>query len=428
MNKKYKGNSIFWVMLKLNILPIVLLAILLTSFSAAKFAEAMHQEVQNGLVDLCDTILTMYDTTYEGDYRIVEQDGAIYMFKGEHQLNGDFKIIDAIKDKTDIDITVFCKNIRVLTTVCADGGERAVGTRVSAVVERDVLEGKRAQFYSSVLVENEKYFAYYAPIVDSKGECVGMFFVGKPSAEVESLVWKSVSPIILFAIAIMVLAGFITIRFSKRMVAAIEMMRGFVEQVSGGNLHTELSPAVLKRTDELGDMGKHVVKMQRALRELIELDQLTGLNNRRTGDKLLRQIHTTCKREGNPYCVAIGDIDFFKKINDTYGHDCGDVVLAEVSSRIKSGIQGKGMAARWGGEEFLIVFKDTELSDAFRQLSELLESIRSKDIMYKEDTSVHVTMTFGVAQGGKSNVEQILRNADAKLYYGKNNGRNQVVQ
>lgn len=428
MKKKYKGNSIFWAMLKMNILPIVLLAIVLTSFSAVRFASAMNQEVQNGLIDLSNTIFTMYDVMYEGDYHVITYDGSIYLFKGEHQLNGDYEIIDAIKEKSDVDVTVFYQDVRVLTTVYSKSGERAIGTRASAVARRDVLEGKKAQFYSNVLVEDEKYFAYYAPIIDSKGECVGMLFVGKPSSEVEELVWKSVRPIVYFAVVIGVAAGFLTVRFSRKMIAAIERTGDFVAQVSGGDLHAELSMQVLKREDELGDMGKNVVQMQKALCELVELDQLTGLNNRRNGEKLLRQVHLSCKNAGRPYCVAIGDIDFFKKINDTYGHECGDVVLSEISARIKAKMQGQGFAARWGGEEFLLVFQNMELAAAYRQLSELLEDIRTRKVQYKNCTEVQVTMTFGVVQGGKSSAEQLLRDADARLYQGKNNGRDQVVQ
>ena len=187
----------------------------------------MNQEVKNGLVDLCNTITTIYDSLYEGEYRAVEQDGAIYMLKGEHLLNGNSDIIDSIKEQTDVDVTIFCQDTRVLTTIMDENGNRAIGTMVSAVVKREVLEAKQAKFYPNVMVEDEKYFAYHSPIIDTQGECVGMFFVGKPSDEVEQLVLKSVSPIILIAIFTMILAGCVTIRFSKQLVDAIRKQSTF---------------------------------------------------------------------------------------------------------------------------------------------------------------------------------------------------------
>ena len=429
MEKKIKGNSIFWALLKLNIIPIVILAVIITSYSTTRFATSMNQEVKNGLVDLCNTITTIYDSLYEGEYRAVEQDGAIYMLKGEHLLNGNTDIIDSIKEQTDVDVTIFCQDTRVLTTIMDQNGNRAIGTMVSAVVKREVLEAKQAKFYPNVMVEDEKYFAYYSPIIDTQGECVGMFFVGKPSDEVEQLVLKSVSPIILIAIFTMILAGCVTIRFSKQLVDAIRKTEHFLEKVSQGNLHAQIDYSVLHRKDELGEMGRYTVRMQKALRVLIEQDLLTGLNNRRSGEKMLSQLWRDCEREGCSFCIAIGDIDHFKHVNDTYGHACGDAVLSQISTAMRRHMKGKGFAARWGGEEFLLGFKDMELAESVASLEVFLDEIRNMVIAYSDDVSVSVTMTFGIVQGSTdSKIEHIIKDADDKLYYGKNNGRNQIVE
>ena len=107
MEKNLNGSGLSWILLRMNILPIILLTLVITTFSAVQFAGSMNEEVKNGLVSLCDSVITMYDTMYEGDYRAVEQDGAIYMLKGDHQFNGDFAFIDSVKEKTNIDITLF---------------------------------------------------------------------------------------------------------------------------------------------------------------------------------------------------------------------------------------------------------------------------------------------------------------------------------
>lgn len=428
MKKKINGSSLFWVLLKMNIIPIILLTLVITVFSAARFADSMSKEAQNGLKNLCDTVITMYDLMYVGDYHVIEQDGAVYLLKGDHQLNGDFSIIDAVKEETQVDITVFYQDTRVITTIADGRGNRAIGTRASAIVIKEVLEEGKERFYSKASIEGEGYFAYYVPLRASDGSVIGMLFVGKPSAEVDALVRESVKPIIMIGLLTMILACLITIRFSNQLVGAIKKIESFLEKVTGGELRAEFDPTVLKRTDELGEMGRYAVRMQKSLRELVEQDILTKLNNRRSGEKLLRQAQERFEKEGCPFCVAIGDIDHFKRINDNYGHECGDKVLIEISSRLRNNMLGKGFAARWGGEEFLLVFENMHLDEAARHLRGLLEDIRSIIVGDGEEPESHITMTFGVVQGSEDKLEHIVKDADTKLYFGKNNGRNQVVQ
>ena len=96
---------------------------------------------------------------------------------------------------------------------------------------------------------------------------------------------------------------------------------------------------------------------------------------------------------------------------------------------MKMYMKRKGIVARWGGEEFLLAFKEMEIADSVECLEELLEEIRGTVITYSDEVSVSVTMTFGIVQGNPDiNIDHIIREADDKLYYGKNNGRNQIVQ
>lgn len=175
-------------------------------------------------------------------------------------------------------------------------------------------------------------------------------------------------------------------------------------------------------------MGRYAVHMQKSLSNLVERDVLTGLYNRRSGEKMLMQVYKDKFTRNVDYCVAIGDIDHFKRVNDNYGHDCGDMVLTEVADIMKHVLCGKGVVARWGGEEFILVFHNVMLEDAAEILKELLEEIRAKEFVYNEEKKLHITMTFGVVQGSVDGVDAAIKGADEKLYYGKNNGRNQIVQ
>ncbi|WP_026508877.1 GGDEF domain-containing protein [Butyrivibrio sp. MC2013] len=136
--------------------------------------------------------------------------------------------------------------------------------------------------------------------------------------------------------------------------------------------------------------------------------------------------------------VAIGDIDYFKKINDTYGHDAGDAVLRFLASTFSSFMKDHGMAVRWGGEEFLFIFKNENLDDAAYLLNKLLDKIRFSHIEWN-DLDLQVTMTFGVTdmeipmdadltpQAVQASIDEAITFADKKLYMGKAKGRNMII-
>lgn len=428
MKRAKAQKSLYIKLLQMTLIPIFLLTLVITSFSVKSFAAALNEEVKRGLMDLSSTIMTLYDKLYPGDYQIVIQDDMIYMFKGEHQINGDYSIIDTIKENTGADITFFYQDTRVITTLYDKNGERLVGTKVNAVVVNDVLEQGRDAFYPSVSIDGQNYFAYYAPFVNEDGTCIGMLFVAKSVKTVGGNLRKTIAPIIILGVAAMIIAALFTIRFSGNLMHTITKIEEFLRKVAKGDLNENIDYHVTKREDELGELGRNAAYMQKSLRELVEKDALTGLLNRRSGDRKLQQARTEKIEHNTDFCVALGDIDFFKKINDTYGHEWGDVVLARIASIMKKNMAGKGSAVRWGGEEFLLVFTKCQLEEAVMVLNVILNEIRSMEIDYEEEKKIRVTMTFGICQGSTDGVNIILREADNKLYSGKNNGRNQIVQ
>ncbi len=427
MRSHIRRKSLYWLLLRIGILPILLLTLVITIFSANGFADAMNEEVKQELKDLCNAILMSFNHMYEGDYHIEEQDGVVQLFKGEHLLNDDYSIIDEIKDQINVDVTVFCRDVRVATTIKDTGNQRVVSTLARDDVKQKVLEGGRAAYYSKVNIDEKEYFAYYAPLFNASGSCVGMVFVGKIYKDVEELVWQTVRPILFFSFLAMVFAGLFTVRVSRKMVDAIRKTEAFLEKLSGGDLHAEMDASVLKRSDELGEMSRYIITTQKSLQALVEQDILTGLNNRRSGEKLLLEVQKEFVKAKSPYCVVIGDIDYFKYVNDTYGHECGDVVLKEVSACLKGHMQGKGFAARWGGEEFLLVYTRCRLPRGLQFLEGLMEDIRNMSVSYQEEKDIHITMTFGIVEGSGDKINHIIKEADTRLYFGKDSGRNQIV-
>ena len=154
-------------------------------------------------------------------------------------------------------------------------------------------------------------------------------------------------------------------------------------------------------------------------------DPLTGLNNRRKTMEFLESLMSDARTTG--ICVSICDIDFFKKVNDTYGHDIGDKVLKSIAQTMVSTMGDSCFISRWGGEEFLIVFSNMNGDDAYVLLQNLRTEI-SKLKFEVKDRSFKISLTYGLAEYDyHSDALAFIKEADNKLYIGKENGRDQVV-
>ncbi len=162
--------------------------------------------------------------------------------------------------------------------------------------------------------------------------------------------------------------------------------------------------------------------------ELAITDPLTGLYNRRYLDAHLRSAVARAETTAKPVCVLIFDIDHFKDVNDTHGHDAGDDVLREFADRISRGVRGIDLVARYGGEEFLLVMPETDREFA----SAVAERLRSdvEKVPFETRSGVSsVTVSIGIAewQGPTDTADTLIKRADNALYAAKRAGRNRVV-
>ena len=172
--------------------------------------------------------------------------------------------------------------------------------------------------------------------------------------------------------------------------------------------------------------------LRNQIRESVELsitDPLTGLHNRRYMERHLKTLIADATRTGRSLSVLIADIDHFKLVNDTYGHDAGDLVLKEFSDRFRRYTRGVDLACRLGGEEFLIIMPDTDKALA-RQIGERVrECVASHAFRIAPDKEIWVTASVGLAtwDGEGDTSEALFKRADNALYAAKRQGRNQVV-
>ncbi len=155
-----------------------------------------------------------------------------------------------------------------------------------------------------------------------------------------------------------------------------------------------------------------------------ERDFLTGLYNRRFAEKLIKNIN----KEGLSYYLILCDIDFFKKINDSYGHFLGDKVLEYVAKVITCNLDVLDFAVRWGGEEFLLIIKTGNEEVVVGVIERIIEQLSEKPFT-EGDNVLDVTITAGISRYNPSidRIEDAIKIADNRLYIGKNSGRNKYV-
>jgi two-component system cell cycle response regulator len=164
--------------------------------------------------------------------------------------------------------------------------------------------------------------------------------------------------------------------------------------------------------------------------ELAVTDALTGLHNRRYLDSHLSALFQDAVARGRQISVLLLDIDRFKSINDTYGHDAGDEVLREFASRVRAHTRGIDVVARFGGEEIVVLVPDTAVEGAKAVAERIREQVDTMPFPIQGGaTSVRVTVSIGVAarQAGDERGADILKRADAALYRAKGEGRNRVI-
>ena len=190
----------------------------------------------------------------------------------------------------------------------------------------------------------------------------------------------------------------------------------------------------LKRTQEqlrqanreLQEANQGLLRYQQQLERMARIDPLTELANRRDMLERLEQEQKRSERAASVFAVILCDIDDFKRVNDTYGHDCGDAALIMIAKLLRANIRTHDLAARWGGEEFLLLLPDTDAAQA-AALAERIRSAVAAMTFAHCGQLIALTMTFGVSMHRAAGIHACLKEADLALYQGKAQGKNRVV-
>lgn len=186
-----------------------------------------------------------------------------------------------------------------------------------------------------------------------------------------------------------------------------------------------------RRSKRVRSIKKNLDLVKRQLVEAesaVRMDHLTGAYNRKSFDEHMKQQHHLFSLSGTPVSVLSLDIDFFKKINDNYGHDVGDFILKECVKLLQNVFKTEhDFVARVGGEEFVIVLAGHSVEHAVKRAEELMNRIR-KEVFVEKNMELRFTASMGIAQmiEGES-VDQLMKRADEALYASKNGGRNRFT-
>ncbi len=305
------------------------------------------------------------------------------------------------------------------------------------------------------LKDGEKYTAAFTYNTQYK---FGIWTL-QPIKEVESSVATVISGFILMLLILYSLLILVTILLFVRFAKPLHRLIAHINFISDGHFVDAEQFSTDKRNDEIGMLSKAFNRMllliqkqiiqlnehqkylelqvQKRTKELEDAknqldiisrtDELTGLPNRRD---LREKIMLEASRSGRmhrDFCFAFIDIDKFKSINDTYGHNCGDVVLQRIANEIRQLLRKYDFVARWGGEEFLCMLPETELFGATIVAERIRKAVEKLHIEYG-DQVIPVTITVGVSlYDSKLGPDRSIQLADQALYKGKTSGRNRVV-
>lgn len=177
----------------------------------------------------------------------------------------------------------------------------------------------------------------------------------------------------------------------------------------------------------IGILASILVEEHRELIKQALIDPLTGLHNRRGMDLSSKTILSYAERKKSPVSIIAIDIDYFKSINDNFGHDVGDIVLKDVAALLLASVRTMDICCRMGGEEFILLLPDLSKEDSARQAERLRRQIEMLEIKINEE-SIKLTASFGVSSdSGHIDLDSLIKSADKAMYTAKSSGRNCVI-
>ena len=229
-----------------------------------------------------------------------------------------------------------------------------------------------------------------------------------------------------------VLMGIVAYLLTRQIMVPLSALTRGAERVAEGDLDVRLP---VRRNDEIGfattvfnDMVAKLKLSQTKLEQLATTDSLTGLNNRKQVMSILHDHYAYYRRYATAFSVLMLDVDHFKVVNDTYGHQAGDTVLKQVAEIFNENLRNVDSAGRYGGEEFLVILAESGVDESIQAAERIRKAVASHIFTHEEQKiRVHISVGIGRIQKQDRDEQKVVSRADMALYRAKDEGRNRVV-
>jgi diguanylate cyclase (GGDEF)-like protein len=200
-------------------------------------------------------------------------------------------------------------------------------------------------------------------------------------------------------------------------------------RLGAGQRVVQLQEELEYERQQLHKFSAELASSNQRLQQLALTDELTELPNRRFANEHLERQWALAQRNGSPLSCMMVDIDYFKQVNDTYGHKVGDDVLKQVAHALKMSVRKQDVVCRLGGEEFLVICPDVQIPEFYRYAERLRENIAA--LNFKDNTGKKFRLTISIGAASKKpeipTSEMLLQLADKRLYTAKDSGRNRTI-
>jgi diguanylate cyclase (GGDEF)-like protein len=279
------------------------------------------------------------------------------------------------------------------------------------------------------------------PLSDGKGFPIGKVILIKDVSQIYMNFYVLMGILSVYSFALSLLSSLLLYVFSENLVDRIVKLQELSNRIKESNFSGIEFLKTDKPKDELDHLRNNLVdtaltigkllseleEKNRELQELAYYDPLTGLPNRRFFFEHASLIFEEVKRYEKPLSLLVMDMDHFKKINDTYGHDVGDLVLKTFAGLLRGIVRHSDICARFGGEEFVVLLPNTDLEGA-KVLAERIRATAAKNPVEHGSIVIVFTVSIGVSQyrKGMQSIDELIKEADIALYRAKEGGRNRV--
>ena len=289
--------------LLLCLLPMIIICILITYISRQSLSKSVENEIEGALKIVAISLDETYSNLYEGDY--YKSPGG-RVTKGDVAISRNTDLIDALKERTGYEISLYFDEIRLITTLTNESGAPANGTPADPKTYETLMKGKSI-FQSNVQLYNKTYYVYYQPLLNADGSIPGAIAVAKDATQVQKSIRAQTTRITIISMLIMIIAAILIIVLASQMAKIMKRIREYLGKLAQGEFSIQPTDKLLGRNDELGDIYNSAVLLQNELRKIVDNIKSSSVDLIRSADELTDMACNT-RQTVDSVCDSMEDV------------------------------------------------------------------------------------------------------------------------